>query len=159
MQKYEIYYQVAHSQLQEQHQRNRALDTKAARTLGLAAALGGVGSVVLKDFTGTALPGMSTWTLVAAVLLILSFAATCAFALYAMKPRDWRGDPDLGSFASHLPNYKDHLLVEWAGDQIKNAVIANEGALGDKSQSVERALLTLTALVAALLLISLTAYI
>ena len=53
MDKFELYYQMAQAQLQDQADRNREVEYKATGILGLAVTLMGISVIVIKDFSGS----------------------------------------------------------------------------------------------------------
>ena len=50
MHKYELYYQIALSKMEEQEQRRRSFDTRASGISAVAVALTGVAMLALRDF-------------------------------------------------------------------------------------------------------------
>ena len=133
MLKGELYYHVAYAHLQEQEQRNRDFDLKAAGCLGIATTITGMGAILLNGFLNSSGREMATLSLVFIALSALVYICTLGCGLLVMKLRDWRLDPDLSKFAAHLPNYDDDAFVEWAGDQFKNAAEANSKVLARKA--------------------------
>ena len=156
MNRQELYYQVAHSQKAEQEQRNRQLEIKATWTLGFASTLVGVAVIVLKDFSGSGDLSFDTPTLLVLVGFVLAFLSIVVSALNVIRIRTWRHDPILADFAKVLYDYEEDGLTEWAGDQFKNAVEANEGLLTAKAKSVTWSLGSLAALVLFLGALSIT---
>ena len=158
MQKTEVYYQIAHSQLQQQYDDIRTMDTKAAGILALAAALGGVAALVLKSFSSDPKLEMSLATVAASICFCVFFILTCAFALLVLKTGSRRSDPDLEKFSSLLPYSSDKAMGEWAGDQLRNAVTANEDRLARKARWMNSGLLFICLLVLGLIALSITVY-
>ena len=150
MDKAELYYQVAHSHLQEQDQRNRDFDMKAIGVIGVSATLAGIAAIVLKDFSGAS-TDLSTLPIALTIFVGITFLAAFCFGLNTVRPGKWRRDPNLNDFASHLPDYADDVLIEWAGDQFRNAVEKNDAALKMKATSVLCAIIALFFLAAALI--------
>ena len=134
MLKEELYYHVTHAHQQEQQQRNRDFDLKAAGCLGIATTIAGIGAILLNGFLNSSGGEMSTLSLVFIVLSALVYICTLGCGLLVMILRDWRLDPDLSDFAAHLPNYDDDAFVEWAGDQFKNAAEPNSKVLARKAR-------------------------
>ena len=120
MLKGELYYHVAHAHLQEQDQRNRDFDLKAAGCLGIATTITGMGAILLNGFLNNSSREMTTLSLVFIALSALVYICTLGCGLLVMRLREWRFDPDLSKFAAYLPDYGDEAFVEWAGDQFKN---------------------------------------
>ena len=134
MLKEELYYHVAHAHQQEQEQRNRGFDLKAAGCLGIATTITGMGAILLNAFLNSSSREMTTLSLVFIALSALVYICTLGCGLLVMKLRDWRLDPDLSKFAAHLANYDDDAFVEWAGDQFKNAAESNSKVLARKAR-------------------------
>ena len=133
MLKRELYYHVTHAHLQEQEQRNRDFDLKAAGCLGIATTITGMGAILLNGFMNSSSREMPTLALVFIALSALVYICTLGCGLLVMKLRDWRLDPDLSKFAAYLPDYDDDAFVEWAGDQFKNAAESNSKVLDRKA--------------------------
>ena len=134
MLKGELYYHVAHAHLQEQDQRNRDFDLKAAGCLGIATTITGMGAILLNGFLNNSNREMATLSLVFIVLSALVYICTLSCGLLVMKLRKWRFDPDLSKFAAYLPDYDDEAFVEWAGDQFKNSAECNSKVLAQKAK-------------------------
>ena len=150
-----IYYQIALSQLDEQEERNRATEAKMSGLIGVAAMLVGIAVIVLKDFSNAPPATLSGPTLWLAGAIAVTFVVVLGFGVDVLRPRKWRRDPDLKKFAKYLQEYEDTTKWdEWAGDQARNAVEANEELLNGKLTSVTRAIVALAVLV--LLLVALT---
>ncbi len=134
MLKGELYYRVAHAHRQEQDHRNRDFDLKAAGCLGIATTITGMGAILLNGFLNNSNMEMTTLSLVFIALSALVYICTLGCGLLAMRPREWRFDPDLSKFAAYLPDYDDEAFVEWAGDQFKNSAESNSKILARKAQ-------------------------
>ena len=134
MLKAELYYHVAHAHRQEQDQRNRDFDLKAAGSLGIATTITGMGAILLNGFLNSSSREMTTLSLVFIALSALVYICTLGCGLLAMRLREWRFDPDLSKFAAYLPDYGDEAFVEWAGDQFKNSAESNSKVLARKGQ-------------------------
>jgi uncharacterized SAM-binding protein YcdF (DUF218 family) len=134
MLKGELYYHVAHAHLQEQDQRNRDFDLKAAGCLGIATTITGMGAILLNGFLNNSSREMTTLSLVFIALSALVYICTLACGLLVMRLREWRFDPDLSKFAAYLPDYDDEAFVEWAGDQFKNSAESNSKVLARKAR-------------------------
>ena len=133
MLKEELYYHVAHAHLQEQEQRNRDFDLKAAGCLGIATTITAMGAILLNGFLNSSSREMATLSLVIIALSALVYICTLGCGLLVMRLREWRLDPDLSKFAEYLPDYDDDAFVEWAGDQFKNAAEFNSKVLARKA--------------------------
>ena len=62
------------------------------------------------------------------VIIAVAFLCTLSSSLMVLWPREWRNDPDLMIFKSYVPG-QDSRIVKWAGNQLSNAVVANENIL------------------------------
>lgn len=146
MQKEELYYQVAHSHLQEQDQRAHSLELRASGAMALGVALLGLTALVVNtSFTGKDV--LAAPTLGIAAACGLAFIAVLACGISAQRPSGWRRDPDLAKFKEYLPQYADDILVEWAGDQFQAAVVENEKTLTTKAMFVGYTFLAVVVLV------------
>ena len=155
MQKTELYYQVALSQMEEQEQRNQAIDLKMSGLITLSVTLVGVAAIVLKDFSqNQSIANWSTNPVALVGLALFLFVMTCG--AWVLSPRSgWRRDPDLKRFREHLPDYGDEVFVKWAGDQLGNAVEANEPKLNNKFKWLGYAIWALAVQVVCLIVLAL----
>ena len=76
MLKAELYYHVAHAHRQEQDQRNRDFDLKAAGSLGIATTITGMGAILLNGFLNSSSREMTTLSLVFIALSALVYICT-----------------------------------------------------------------------------------
>ena len=153
MRKWELYYQVAHAQLMEQERRLRALRGKATSFIGITTTLVGITGLVLSGFPGASVLPLSIPFIVLMIASAIAFLGALGCGLWVLWPRTWRSDPNLRVFSGHLPEYEDDVLVEWAGDQLSNAVEANEVILNDLVRVDRAGIIALTFM--ALLLVGL----
>lgn len=142
MQKTELYYQVAHSHLQEQEQRAHSLDVRAAGSMALAVAILGVAALIINS-----LDSLDQWLYCPALILGIiggcAFFGVLVFGHLVQRPGLWRRDPDLEQFESFLAAYDDLTLVQWVGNQFKKATEANERTLNNKARSLNSAYISL----------------
>ena len=156
MNKINLYYEVAHSQLQEQDRRNGEFGGKAVGIMGVSASLLGINALVLR-LSAPGAQGLSAIEIGVGVALLLSFLATFTLCLSVVRTRSWLRSPRLKDFAHHLRDYEDEALTEWIGDQYRRSVEHNEGILSRKADLLSWGLgllassTLLTALLAALL--------
>ena len=85
MLKGELYYHVAYAHLQEQEQRNRDFDLKAAGCLGIATTITGMGAILLNGFLNSSGREMSTLSIVFIALSALVYICTLGCGLLVMK--------------------------------------------------------------------------
>ena len=158
MHKHELYYRIAHSQLQEQDQRIRDFDFKAAGVLGLAFTLAGIAAVILKDFTGDDPKEITCWTVAAVIIFSGAFFSCVLCALLALRQRDWYGEPKLVDLAKKVENCDDAAVFTWTGDWIKCSVDGNQPTFDTKSGWLGRSLRALGALICALVFLVLSTF-
>ena len=133
MDKDDVFYEVARSQLEEQEQRRIATDSKAMRLVGLAVAFVGVAVIVLKDFSNNSGP-LSCWSIGLAAAICVVALVIVGLVLWVLKPGTWARDPKLSDFLDAIrdPQYASYNFTEWAGRQFANAVEKNEKVLNMK---------------------------
>ena len=90
MLKAELYYHVAHAHRQEQDQRNRDFDLKAAGSLGIATTITGMGAILLNGFLNSSSREMTTLSLVFIALSALVYICTLGVC---PRIRSWRRKP------------------------------------------------------------------
>ena len=152
MDKVELYYEVAHSHLKEQDQRHSAFDFRALGCIGVATTLAAISSVAIVNLPKD--PSVTQFFMMGITAFMYFATLTCG--LKALYSRDWRRDPDLAKFASHLQKYEDQALMEWVGDQFRNSIKHNETTLRSKVRWCDRALIALGTLAASLAVFALT---
>ena len=136
MSKYDLYYQIALSQYQEQHRRSAGFDSRAVGVMGIAATLGGITAVILKDFSGPS--PLAWWSIAIALAVAGVLLGAVRSALKALSPRKWSISPDPIELASHLhsPDYQAKGLTEWVGDELAQSITYNEAVLVAKGKAV-----------------------
>ena len=139
--RYDLYYRVVYTRLQDQDRRNSELESKASTIIGVAVTLGGIGGAIfaimgssLKD--GEAIP-TSMLAPLAGALAFLCAAVFCGVT--ALFPRDWRRDPKLSALAGHVcnPQTPTNQVTYWVCDQMQKAIDANESIIGQKSSRIK----------------------
>ena len=158
MEQTELYYQLAQSNLQDQDQRNRELELKATAILGVTSTLVGIGVLVLKTLSGVDGEGLSQ-TPVILFMSVLGAGFLIVFfgTVNALRPRDWRRDPELADIEQDLTAYEPHVLEKWVGDQVQNNVNRNEPIVDSKVQSLLFAITGLGVVVGAFIVLGLSA--
>ena len=96
-----LYLQTARGQLDEQFQRSRGMESRAATVATIACALAGVTAVVLKDFSSAGPHGLSIVATVLAMIIASAYIGAVGLSLAALRPRtNWRAGPTLDNFLS-----------------------------------------------------------
>ena len=144
MDRYELYYNYAHSQIQEQNERKKSIEVKARGFITLSIALFVVAGIVSTDFTSnrTVIDGANSlplWLTLAFAMLSMSLSF---LALYIVQ---WHIMPPLKELQLHIhnPACTSEQLAEWIADSMVQAYILNEDILMDKSDKLRWALITL----------------
>ena len=135
MNKYDLYYQIAKSALDDQDQRNRELQGKATHLASLSILLLSLGVIVLKDFSGTGMVALSaiSWVFLAKALGL--FICTVVSAIQVLKPDDWVRNPAVKDFAPYIDDtaYADSRMLKWAADETDKSVQKNERLINRKA--------------------------
>ena len=157
MDRYELYYNYAHSQIQEQDNRKQSIEVKARGFITLSIALLGVAVLIAANFTSeiVTIGGFSSLPL---VLTLISFIWAVGASFRILSVDEWYISPPLERLQAHVqnPGYSDEYLVEWTADRMVQAYILNEDILMDKSGKLRWALIALSIQGAALGLLILT---
>lgn len=159
MDRYELYYNYAHSQIQEQDNRKQSIEVKARGFITLSIALLGVAGLIAANFTSTTLMmGEVSFSSLTMGLMLASFIWAVASSFRILSVDEWYISPPLERLQAHVqnPGYSDEYLVEWTADRMVQAYILNEGILMDKSGKLRWALIALSMQGAALGLLILT---
>ena len=160
MNKVELYYHYALSRLEEQEERFRDLERKAAVLLTLASILIAAGAISIKDFSVGSRVALSDATLFSAAVLGVLFLLTLFYILESLWPRSWQRDPGLPDVGKHVrdEDVRDEIMTRWAGDQIRNAAAVNEDTLLKKAKSVRWAMIVLFLMYPALGVVAVVAH-
>jgi hypothetical protein len=123
----ELYYQVAHTHLADQDDRNRQLETKATAILGLSATMLGFGVFTVEHWLW--------WSYIPGIITFAAFVYTAFSSLKAVWVRKWDRRPQLNELATHIHSgeYKDEGLIEWVADQYSTSIDLNEPIIVDKA--------------------------
>lgn len=159
MDRYELYYNYAHSQIQEQDNRKQSIEVKARGFITLSIALLGVAGLIAANFTSTTLMmGEVSFSSLTMGLMLASFIWAVASSFRILSVDEWYISPPLERLQAHVqnPGYSDEYLVEWTADRMVQAYILNEDILMDKSGKLRWALIALSMQGAALGLLILT---
>ncbi len=151
MRKTELYYQVAYSHLQDQDNRNSGLEGKATVLTSVAVLLMSIGAILLKDFSDAPDRGLPMASIALITMGVMAFLWTMFATFNALRPRDWRRDPELPELAEHVsnPEKSDGFLEGWVCKGISNSIDHNEKFVLEKSDWVTCAIYGVTALVLA----------
>ena len=134
MNKVDVYYQVAAGHRLEQEQRNRDFDLKAMGCAGIATTITSMGAILLNGILSAPIRELTVLPIALICLTALVYLGALASSLLVIMLRDWRIDPVLNLFARHLPGFEDRAIVEWAGDQFRNAAEENSKILAKKGR-------------------------
>ena len=152
MNKIELYYQTALSQIEEQEHRRRAIDSKGASLMGITVTLAGVAVILLKNFSGRADETLGNLSIGIASAIALIAVASLLNTLRILKPREWHRRPDLSDMSRHVHNhqYDDTIMMDWMGDELRESISHNEKILNEKVNAVNFIVKLLAALTALL---------
>lgn len=142
MDRYELYYNYAHSQIQEQNERMRTTQGRAINVMTLAIALLGIAGLLVSDFTWGFNPVQRLTSSICAICLVGCFAASIVFSLMAMIVNRWHISPRPDQLQSHAQNreYADAQLMEWMADGMVEAYRHNNQILNKKAGYLKWAL-------------------
>lgn len=132
MNKYELYYQVAYSQLLEQDDRNRHIDLRATGILGFSGTLLGLALLTIDDWT--------RYSLFVAPFMFLAFLSCAVLCIGVVKVRNWKRNPELPVMYYHLATHEDIDMAAWAGNEISRAYDINEKIIRDKGEDLNTAI-------------------
>ena len=131
----ECYFQVALSRLQRQDEMNRDLESKAGRSIAGATAIMGAATLPRLVAPASVASSIGEVAVALTVIMAVAFLGTLSSSLMVLWPREWRNDPDLMIFKTYVPG-QDSRIVKWAGNQLSNAVVANENILTVKGRQL-----------------------
>lgn len=126
MDKYDLYYQVAHSQVVEQDARNQQLEFKASASIGLSATLIGLAGFTINTW--------NNWSILLAIFMLMAFLVAAIAAILILWVRNFYISPKLPEFSKHLTEgvFNDPQLTEWTADAYSVSIDLNEAALDKK---------------------------
>ena len=145
MDKYELYYQVAQSQLLEQDRRWQAIEVKARSFLTISIALLGAAGLIIANFSSGA-SGLDIYSWCAGILMMTAFCCSVGFSIGALYIRNWNISPDLEELQKHVSSseYEDTQIIEWTADAMTQACIENDEILENKATMARYALISLS---------------
>ena len=152
MNRFELYYNYALSQIQEQDARRQSTEGKARFLLTLSIALIGVAGLVTANFGG----GEITWDSVQWIFAILSaiaFICSLGLSLLILRAREWHISPHPKELQTYVQNdeFADTELLEWTADGMTASYIFNDLILKDKARKLWMAMTAVVIEVAFLL--------
>ena len=130
-----LHFTHSRSQYQDQLERSRGMDARAATLLSISAALTGVAAVLLKDFSGPSEPLGLTELVLAAAIGGVFFLAVLA-SILAMRPKDWNAGPRAAGFLEGFQEYPTTEPAQWTARQISLAVEHNEAIIKAKARFI-----------------------
>lgn len=145
MDRYELYYQVAQSQLLEQDRRWQAVEVKARSFLTISIALLGAASLIVANFSG-GVSGLNVFSWCVGILVITAICCSVGFSIGALYIRNWNISPDLEELQKHVSSleYEDAQVIEWTADAMTQAYIQNDEILENKATMARYALIALS---------------
>ena len=157
MDKYELYYQVAKSHLQEQERRRRAVELKAGSVMTLGVTLLGIAGLIITLFVSEA-GSLSAYSVTFAALTLAAFLLLFAFSMRTLWSTDWEVRPEFGELREHVDNddYTDEQIMEWAANDMAKAYTINLARLADKAITARGAMIALSAEVVFLTLLAIS---
>ena len=157
MDKYELYYQVANSHLQEQERRRRAVELKARSVMTLGVTLLGIAGLIITLFVSEA-GSLSAYSVTFVALTLAAFLLLFAFSMRTLWSTDWEIRPESGELREHVDNdnYTDEQIMEWAASDMVRAYTINLTRLADKAITARGAMIALSAEVVFLTLLAIS---
>ena len=145
MNKFDLYYQVAHSHLVEQDNRNQQLDFKASGVIALSATLMG--------FAALTVTGWASWSIWLALSMLIDFAVAAGASIPILWTKDFDRSPDLPFLSQQLASsdddglarFDDDGLTLWTAKEFSISVKINDRVLDNKADWLEWALAGLIA--------------
>ena len=157
MDKYELYYQVAKSHLQEQERRRRAVELKAGSVMTLGVTLLGIAGLIITLFVSEA-GSLSAYSVTFAALTLAAFLLLFAFSMRTLWSADWEMRPDSNELQEHVANadYTSEQIMEWAANDMARVYVNNQAKLVDKAIMARGAMIALSAEVVFLTLLAIS---
>ena len=157
MDRYELYYQVANSHLQEQERRRRAVELKARSVMTLGVTLLGIAGLIITLFVSEA-GSLSAYSVTFVALTLAAFLLLFAFSMRTLWSSDWEMRPDTSELQEHVANadYTGEQIMQWAADSMTTAYVNNQAKLVDKAITARGAMIALSAEVVFLTLLAIS---
>ena len=145
MDRFELYYKFAESQLLEQDRRWQSIEVKAASFMALSVALLGVAGLIMANFIGYP-RNMEIQSLAIGALVLLTFCCAYGFSMGALHIRNWHVNPSLDELQQHVSNqeYTDAQIIEWTVQAMTNAYFRNNEILSNKADMARYCLIALS---------------
>ena len=142
MDRFELYYNYASSQILEQNSRRQSTEGKARFLLTLSIALIGVAGLVTTNFgDGEVAWDSAAW--IFAILAAIAFMCSLGLSLLVLHVREWHISPHPEELRNHVQNreYSDEELLEWTADGMTASYIFNDLILRDKASKLWMAMI------------------
>lgn len=123
----ELFYDMAHSQAEEQGRRRQHFDIMASGILTLSGALSGVMAFTVSEW--------ASWTIGLAVVVLSAFLGVGVSTLKVIHIREWHRRPKLSKIYERLKSGKEEKesVIRWAAQRMTKAIGHNEKLLTNKA--------------------------
>ena len=157
MDRFELYYQVMRSHLQEQEIRRRAIELKAGSVMTLGVTLLGIAGLIVTLFSGEE-ANLPLFSLISAALMLIAFLFLFGFSLVALWSTDWEIAPVPNDAQAHIsnPDIADSDILLWASESMSEAHASNLEILEDKAVMAKWSMIALSAEVGFLTLLAMS---
>ena len=137
MDKYELYYQAAHSKLVNQDRRIDSIRQRSSWVFGISTTLIGLAAISTGEWP--------QYLFAPAGLMVACWIAATGICLRVLRPREWQGNPPLSEFKDNLDSgqYEDEGMAAWAGNAISTAYDHNEPVVRANGESLDKAMVLL----------------
>ena len=128
MDKYDLYYQVAHSHLVEQDTRNQQLEFKASGAIAVSATLMGLAGLTVEHW--------GSLSQFPAFFMLLAFIVTASSTMPILWTKAFSRRPQLAILSGHLrdPQFGDNGLTDWVADEFTTSIKHNDDLLSSKAK-------------------------
>ena len=127
-----LFYEHGQFSLQEQRQRNAAIEGKANWVIGFAATLIGI--------MGLLLPEAAFWARYVAILAGFFFLGTAVLTVASLRVRDFDTAPTPSQLQGQMDDYSEDALREWTAMAIATTAASNHALLLKKAKGLKGAM-------------------
>lgn len=141
MDRYELYYNYAHSQIQEQNERIKAIQARVMNLMALNVALLGVFGLILPNITfGLSFPQILS--LSSAMVIVVASVVSIFYSLKTLYLSRWHISPSLDDLQRNIQNmeHTTEQLVEWTVEGMAEAYRLNAEILDEEGRYLTKAM-------------------
>lgn len=141
MDRYELYYNYAHSQIQEQNERIKAIQARVMNLMALNVALLGVFGLILPNIT----LGLGLSQILSAAGSLVVVGASVVSIFYSLKTlylSRWYISPNLDDLQRNIQNmeHTTEQIVEWTVEGMAEAYRLNDEILDEEGRYLIKAM-------------------